>query len=435
MVAEGTGMLVRLTSAIIALFLSTSPWPSSAVADDLVANHQSKTPNLTWHTAFRSDSLPPSNNAVRLMLITDGEPAAEVSSDDPRTPEPLQTPWCNAVFAKSVGRLYEQRPDLRSRLTMQHLSAGVPKRLNGGKESTLPNRAMLVVLDSRYRLLAWMVGVPDSAALVTLIEDAEEAHLMNHRFKDDLSQLRTEIAKRSIARLDRRWANALDEQWQMMSDRAKSGVDSDSQEQELQQNIALLASVFRRVYVNDVALRFGLSDNLDRRRLAILEQHPQARRPWCESLIPFVVGVDFHTAWRPMVESVWNRYCVSNIDDATEFLSWWDNVPTDQPVVLALRPPLLETNRVWPPAPQNNASRRGLGWDTLQTLLTTKTYREVMAYELVGLMQDRQMKPINVHDPSRLRYLYFESTDDPPVLIREGDVPARHVALVRRNKH
>ena len=431
----GIEMLVRSLSICVMLFgvgAMLHDVCSCVVADEPQQNPSDAEPTLDWQVPLSSLSTDAHGNQLTLMLITDGDPLA-MPPDPPRDAAAVARPWCEAVFVKSMRGLYEHRPDLRESLQLQHLAAGTPRILTGGTRPELPRRAMLVVFDGEHRLLGWLVGVPESQALVGLIEDAEEVHMVAERLRDEPGGLGAEVARRSIARLDRRWAAALDEQWQLMG--GTTEADASETAEQLRARISLLAAVFRRAYVKDVALRFGLTEKLDRTRLAILEQHPQTRRPWCEAMIPFLAGVDFELAWRPVIESVWNRHCVSTMDRADELITWWAAIPEGQSVVLALRPPLLESTKSWPPAPGKDvASRRGLGWDSLQELLETETYRDVTAHELCHLMHDRQIRAIDIHHPSRVRYLYFESTEKNPVLIREGDIPGRYVALVKRNR-
>ena len=47
-------------------------------------------------------------------------------------------------------------------------------------------------------------------------------------------------------------------------------------------------------------------------------------------------------------------------------------------------------------------------------------------------VRDRGIAAIDVRLPSRVRYLFFESTKKKPILIRESDIPGRHVAYVKR---
>ena len=402
------------------------------VADEPIPDSSKAKMTLTWRAPLSSLSTDASVNSLTLLMITDSDPL-EAESDPRNEDAATAKPWCDSVFAKSMRALYEYRPDLRDSLQLQHMAAGTPEILTGGTRPKLPRRAMLVVLDDEHRLLGWSVGVPETEHLVRLIEDAEEVFLIVSRLRDDPGASGDEVARRSATRLDRRWANVMNEQWQLMGGRSASDVLETAEQ--LSNRISLLATAFRRAYVKDVALRFGLTEELDRTRLAILEQHPQTRRPWCEAMIPFLAGVDFELAWRPMIEAVWNLHCVSTMDQADDLIAWWDGLPDDKPVVLELRPPLLASNVAWPPpATEGVAARRGLGWDALHELLETETYRSVLACELGILMGHREIPPIDISDPSRARYLYFETTAKTPVLMRERDVPGRYVAFVKRNQ-
>ncbi len=419
-------MLLRCLTAVILLSPTVSGQNNDGSRPVASTQHES----VSWQAPFRQLSLADAESRLVVMLITDEDPLVMTTDEQQQSPKP----WCDSIFARSLRGVFEHRPDLRDCLVLQHLAAGTPANLCGGKIPGFPLGAMLAVLDHNYRLLAYMVGIPETKPLIAFLEDAEEVRLLMHRFNDQPHRTGDEIFRRSTDRLDRRWAAALNEQWLVMGGR--QAMDAEQNDVWMRSRLSLIATVFRRVYLKDVALRFGLTEKLDRTRLAILEQHPEVRRPWCESMIPFLACIDFKLAWRSVVESVWNRHSVSSTDDASELLAWWDDLGVGQSVVLALRPPLLASMKDWPPNPgEGIAASRGLGWDAVQKVLVTEPYREVAAHELSYFMADREIEPIDVRLPSRVRYLYFESTKKKPILIREDDIPGRHLAYLKRTRN
>ena len=208
-------MLLRFMTAV--LFLS--PTACGQRNDDSRPQARAQQESIKWQAPFSTLSPSDTRDRLIMMLITDADPLLAVADGQENSPKP----WCESVLAKSLRGLFDGRPDLRDRVVFQHLAAGIPANLTGGKSLGLPHRAMLVVLDQNHRLLAWMIGVPDSKSLIGLVEDAEEVRLMNDRFTDELHRLGDEVLQRSTDRLDRRWAAALNEQWLVMSGRSDAG--------------------------------------------------------------------------------------------------------------------------------------------------------------------------------------------------------------------
>ena len=60
--------------------------------------------------------------------------------------------------------------------------------------------------------------------------------------------------------------------------------------------------------------------------------------------------------------------------------------------------------------------------------------RTITPQQLTVLIRERELKPINFFSPSMARYLLVSSNNRLPQIIREQDLPARFLGLLRRAK-
>lgn len=415
---RGSLAIVLLLSSVLALR------GDEGAADDPDA--------VVWGKAFSSISATDDDSLV-ILVITNDDPYISPSAPD----EPQSPLWCTSVFSAAFRKAMQARPDVRERISLQPMAAGMPALLTGGELRNQPARAVIAICDGNYRLLAFTVGVPETPGLLTLIEDAEEVRLLSALHREAHEKIVAAVAQRSSQRVSRMWRGVL-EQMLVALGADNLNDDADVPQAITQRQIGrltLLSETYAPAYLADVRLRFGLSESADRTRLSILEQHPEARRPWCESMIPFLAGNDFLTLWSPLCETLWGVQPVVRDAEAAELLDWWDlQIKTDA-LVLSLQPPLLARRHPWPPVdPSGQTSKRGLGWNDVQELVVQRPYRTVDAQQLAVLIQSRELKPVDIQLPTMARYLFFEPKKKGAVVVREGDPPGRFVGQLKRAK-
>ena len=143
-------------------------------------------------------------------------------------------------------------------------------------------------------------------------------------------------------------------------------------------------------YLYDVQTRFGLSTDLDTRRLVILEQHTESRYPWCQSIMPFIIGMDVQKDWQIFVELLWKQYAIPTGSDQTELLAWFDEQRKAGPLVLAITAPSYLQHKRWPP----NASKgqRGTSWQQTHDVATEFPFRAITPQQLTELIRQREFK-------------------------------------------
>lgn len=194
-----------------------------------------------------------------------------------------------------------------------------------------------------------------------------------------------------------------------------------------------MSETYQPHYLADVNLRFGLNETADQTRLVILEQHPEARRPWAAASIPFLAGEDFLTLWKPLCESLWGFQPIMIDAEDAELLQWWDSLSDTEPVVFSLQPPLLSGRTPWPPVTATGkTARRGLGWKDVQELVVQLPFRNIDAQQLFTLIHSRELKPVDIQLPTTARYLLFEPGKKAAWVAREGDPPGRFVGRLKR---
>jgi hypothetical protein len=219
----------------------------------------------------------------------------------------------------------------------------------------------------------------------------------------------------------------------MMQGELRDGEETGGVQPFFQGLMRSLGDTFEQTYIADVKLRFGLIETSDRIRLVILEQHSEARRPWCEAMIPFAAGCKMPEVWRELVESVWGHQPITSDVDAQELLDWYDLQSTTEVVVLSLRSPLRSRREPWPPV-AGKFSRRGVSWQEAHTLALQRPFREVDPQQFATLIHARDLATVDIEQPSTLRYMLLDPKKRAPVVIRENDSPGRFVGILKRTK-
>ena len=402
---------------------------------------------LNWQPSFSTISASKADNALVLLIITNADPfssADDTAQQDPNAPAnqappnqkktPLPTPdiWCANALTDSCRHLIQARPDLEDRLQLQSISAGIPSQLSGGVPRNQPERAIVLVCDGSYRLLAIRIGVPDSEDLITLIEDAEDVRAIRELNPDNPKRVVEEVALRNEPRLSRLWKTATTDLLKEMD--GILDVDTDPNFKKASNGrIHRICSALEPTYLADVELRFGLSDASDRTRLVVLEQHTESRRPWCESATPLLIGVDASIRWRELVESLWGHAATMPSDDHRQLLEWYDTNLKSGAVVFMLQPPIHRRHLPWPPVTAPG-TRRGITWQQVHDLALEHSFRQLDAGELAALIRDRNLRPVDIMNPSMARYLMISPGSDTVNVVREQDPPGRFASQLKRSK-
>ncbi|MFG0288723.1 MAG: hypothetical protein ACF8CQ_11130, partial [Rhodopirellula sp. JB044] len=157
-------------------------------------------------------------HALVVALITD-----DVSVDwatlrgidrgDRTTPQPC---WCAQYAEKSIANLPSGFLHPSAPIYFQHWPLGLPAVLTGGKKSSEPGRAFVVITDGQYRVLELSVGVPDGDDLSRMIGDAEDTRMWIRQFPDHPKEFVKQIADRNRERVTRIWRLELERQLEVL---------------------------------------------------------------------------------------------------------------------------------------------------------------------------------------------------------------------------
>ena len=428
------GCAMRLSSLLAVFLMQVLAWYSILCAEP------PKAPKLDWQAAFTVLSAENQASKLVLMLVTNDDAFHEVqaAANGPK-PDAAQLTastrhgWCAAEFHHTCQRILTRRPDLEDKISLQSVVAGTPSELSGGKADDSPKRVVLFVCDSTYHLLALSIGIPSADDLLTLIEDAQEVKTLRDLNETTPDQTANAIVQRNEIRLGRLWKMKLQ---QMVEAKKQDDALVDDAAAPPTRPLHLLYKLFSALqptYNYDVQTRFGLTTELDARRLVILEQHSESRYAWCQAITPFIIGLDIQQDWNFFVELLWQQCAVAAGSDQTDFLTWFDEQKKTGPFVMAVTPPSHIQHLPWPPA-EAPKSRRGTSWQTTHDSANEFPFRTITTQQLTALVRQRELKPITFFSPSMVRYLLVSPNNRLPQVIREQDPPARFWGLLRRAK-
>lgn len=408
------------------------------------AEETSTDETVAWQKPFEAISASKASDTLVLILITNEDPFVTQENSDRRnkqrkaskldaTKKANHNPpvWCSDILAFSYRKALDRRVDLRGRLKLQSIAAGLPKEITGGTARNTPARGVLALCDGNYHLLGLTVGVPDTDELLTLIEDGQDVAGILDLHERQPTEIVKLIAERSSERLSRLWRGALEETVLAMD--GDRGEDDARRDESFDGRLRVLSDTFEPIYLADVKLRFGLTDATDQTRLVILEQHTEARRPWCESMIPFIAGSDFLETWGELVESIWGHQPITVEAEADDLLDWFDLQIKSDSLVLSLRPPFHLQRLPWPPSTGGD-KKRGVGWSEVHSRALEHPFRSVDARQLAVLIRARDLDVVDIQQPSLARYLFIEPKRKRPMIVREADPPGRFAGILNRTK-
>lgn len=423
---------MRLSWVLAVFLLQTS------ASNSILAVGPPEESALNWQAPFTVLSTVNPDSKLVLILVTNDDafykhPAGANQPVAAQPPGVAQQGWCAAEFHHTCQQVLQLRPDLKDKISFQSIFAGTPSELSGGQPHTSPKRVVCFLCNKHYKLLALSIGIPNADDLLTLIEDAQEVKILAGLNGSNTDQMSEAIVQRSKKRLGRLWNMKLQEM-----------VEANEQGDALIRAGAVapaptvlpvqkLISALQPTYNYDAQTRFGLSTGPDARRLVILEQHSETRYSWCQTIIPFIAGMDVQLNWHLFVELLWQQCAVTAGGDQTDFLRWFDEQKKLGPFVMAVEPPSHVQHLPWPPTvvPKN---RRGTSWHTTHEAATKFSFRTINTEQLTALVRERDLRPITFFSPSMVRYLFVSPDNRLPHIIRENDPPARFMGLLRRAK-
>lgn len=413
----------------------------------IFAADPAKEPALRWQTPFTKQSGEDSTNRLFLILVTNDDAflnrsqaaktkKAENLAGKAAEMKPIdhaQYGWCAKEFHQTCQQVLDKRPELKDKVSLQSILAGTPSELSGGTASNSPPRVILLVCDGFYNLLALSVGIPSVDDLLTLFEDAQEVKTLHDLNDANRTQNIATLVQRSKKRLGRLWNLKLQEIVEIKEREDAFFRDGAAEPASSLIQMHKLFLALQPTYTYDVQTRFGLSTELDARRLVILEQHSEPRYPWCQAITPFIMGIDVRQDWRIVVELLWQQCAVVSGSDQTDLLTWFDEQKKAGSFVIAVESPSHLKHRIWPPA-KTTKHRRGTSWQTAHDAATEFPFRTITPQQLTELVRQRQLRPVSFFSPSMVRYLLFSADNRLPQIIREQDPPARFLGLLRRAK-
>ena len=396
--------------------------------------------DFSWSPPLGAVAETTADDALIVVLITN-----DVAGDAPwkGLSAKRELCWCERSFRRSVARIPAGYFNPAAPIQFQHWAIGLPPIVTGGGGQDI-ERAISIVTDGQYRVLALSVGVPDGDDLTRLIEDAEDTRLLMRRYSTERNEMTQQLADRTRGRLTRMWQIELDERLAALGETDVDPVtDLLVQTELLTSKVTLqlvpIASQLQGVYLKDVQMRFGLTDASDLKRLVILEQHSDTRAAWATTLLPFIVGADLRLLYTDIAEIVWHRSVMpiersdQDATSATTLADWVLQRGDNNSFAFRISAPLMSQRD---PSQRfevaDVARRRGLGWQDLDDAINAGPIRQVTPGELAAWLSQTQGKPLDLEHPTRVRFLFFRSSKDSPYPIREGSPPGRAITMIRQ---
>ncbi|WP_144059838.1 hypothetical protein [Rhodopirellula sallentina] len=351
--------------------------------------------------------------------------------------------WCAQFAEKSIANLPSGFLHPSAPIYFQHWPLGLPAVLTGGKKSSEPGRAFVVITDGQYRVLELSVGVPDGDDLSRMIGDAEDTRMWIRQFPDHPKEFVEQIADRNRERVTRIWRLELERQLEVLataSDEAEQPFkDSPTLTEEIVVRLGPLADQLQNVYLKDVQMRFGLTEKSDLDRLVVLEQHSATRMPWASTIGPFVAGADLRKLYVDLTEIIWSRSAMQIAvpgelaGEPDVVADWVSQQDAQAAFTFELTPPLLSRRGGAQRIPVSEVARRHrLGWDDLDAEIEELPILRVSNRDLAKWLIRGQRRPVDISRPSHARHLFFRSAADHPYPIRDGEAPGPTITMIRK---
>ena len=147
----------------------------------------------------------------------------------------------------------------------------------------------------------------------------------------------------------------------------------------------------------------------------------------------FIAGTNFQDSWQPLAESVWGHPPIMDQALNPELKQWVQSHGEGAAAVLMLKSPMKFQHLAWPP-PADPVERRITGWSKAHAQALEHPFRKISMSELALLIRELEYSPIDVFEPSLVRYLFIQTNRREPMVARQGDPPGRFTRLLTRSK-
>lgn len=127
-----------------------------ARSDEATAEETSTDETVAWQKPFEAISASKASDALVLILITNEDPFLTQENSDRLNKQQTSSTrvpakkanhnppvWCSDILAFSYRKALDRRVDLRGRLKLQSIAAGLPRELTGGTDRNTPARGVL----------------------------------------------------------------------------------------------------------------------------------------------------------------------------------------------------------------------------------------------------------------------------------------------------
>ncbi len=334
--------------------------------------------------------------------------------------------WCVTQLEKALEACRAERN--ATSIVLEPIRAGSPANLRGGRvTSSGPRRLIGCIADGERRLLGFFIGVPSPRQLLSLSEDADEVAVALA-----LSEL-TEI--KSDDDVDTEHESAIQ---RMVRDRAMNRVirhyrpllESILSTKSVDNNAGLLANALAA----DIRERFLFDSPTEIHRWVSTQQHAEARRYWCDAMLPSLVGTNVNEIWPELAASVWGAEPWRRRESLQQMATWCSETLQRHPVVLQLESDrrLLdaETFSVNAARPTEVTTERD---EKVASFMNDEVSRVCDLAGLAVVLEELQYPPqkVRLENPDSVRYVVLESIGQAPRLLPYA-AQSRVLEIVKR---
>ncbi len=356
-----------------------------------------------------AESASSTDSTNRLLVVVTDDDFLETS-------QPI---WCHASLQESVDACREQRR--ATTLKVETIHAGSPSILRGGQSLTGgPRRVICLICDSERRVLSCCVGVPNTRQLLGLSEDADELSVLMTLAKatepHDEALEHTVVATSLTDTVRERASNRVTRHYRPL-------LPSIQRSLSIEDSANLIADAL----ASDIKERFLFDSPVESERWISAQQHAEARRHWCETMLVGFVGKSVDEIWPQLAASVWGAAPWRVTENVQQFATECSETLQQRSLVLELD---LSTNYIHsqsiirPVASAENnfnapvANREA----ALAKALEAAQAKMCDLCELSVLLQKLNRPPITLLNPKTrtTRWIVFKSADREPSILPDG---------------